>query len=340
MRVWNPRTEAVGVDVVDAEAGVGFSFLRERFSTWVRHDRNLPKVEVGLLRGPFKHLNNRWEFHPHPEGTRLEFMIDFVFKSRMLDLMLQANFDLAVGKLIGCFEDEARRRGLSVLVLEKEGGIGQGVSSRNSEVVHGGLYYPTGSLKAKFCVEGRRALYAYLESRKIDHWKCGKLVVATEASELDRLDVIYIQAKENDVEGLERLSSAQVHALEPELRSEGAILSPESGIFDSHGYMSALEGEIQDAGGSVVANAPFVGASPRRGGGFDVRVGGGDAMSLSTRLLVTAPGLNAQAVADRIEGYPSQAIPKGHYGKGVYFRLRGPAPFNRLIYPPPIPGAL
>lgn len=110
MRVWNPRTEAVGVDVVDAEAGVGFSFLRERFSTWVRHDRNLPKVEVGLLRGPFKHLNNRWEFHPHPEGTRLEFMIDFVFKSRMLDLMLQANFDLAVGKLIGCFEDEARRR--------------------------------------------------------------------------------------------------------------------------------------------------------------------------------------------------------------------------------------
>ena len=110
MRVWNERDEAVGVTLKDAEAGVGFSFLKERFSTWVRHDRNTPKVEVGLLRGPFRHLKNRWEFFAHPEGARLEFMIDFAFKSRLLDAMLHANFERAVEKLLGCFEAEAQRR--------------------------------------------------------------------------------------------------------------------------------------------------------------------------------------------------------------------------------------
>ena len=110
MRVWNAREEAPGVSLLDAEAGVGFAMLKERFSTWVRHDANRNMVEVGLIRGPFKHLKNRWEFHPHPEGTRLEFMIDFAFKSRMLDMMLSANFDRAVEKLIGCFESEAARR--------------------------------------------------------------------------------------------------------------------------------------------------------------------------------------------------------------------------------------
>lgn len=110
MRVWNRREEAAGVSVVDAEAAVGFSFLKERFSTWVRHDRNLPRVEVGLLRGPFRHLKNRWDFVETPEGTRLEFMIDFAFKSSILNAMLHANFDLAVGKLIESFEAEAARR--------------------------------------------------------------------------------------------------------------------------------------------------------------------------------------------------------------------------------------
>ena len=107
MRTWNRREERPGVCVEDAEAGVGFSFLKERFSTWVRHDRNRPLVEVGLLRGPFHHLKNRWEFFPHPEGTRVEFFIDFAFKARLLDMMLQANFDRAVGKLMHCFEARA-----------------------------------------------------------------------------------------------------------------------------------------------------------------------------------------------------------------------------------------
>ena len=232
------------------------------------------------------------------------------------------------------------RRGLTVLVLEAEGAIGQGVSSRNSEVIHGGLYYPTGSLKAKFCVEGRRALYDFLASHKIDHWKCGKLVVATEEAEVSRIETIFEQATANGVEGLEHLTGSQARALEPDLNAHAAILSPQSGLFDSHGYMLALEGEIEDAGGSVVLSTPFEQAEPLPGGGFRISAGGEGGAVLTTRLLVTAPGLSAQAVAARIDGYPAADIPARHLGKGVYFRLTGPAPFNRLIYPPPIAGAL
>ena len=165
-------------------------------------------------------------------------------------------------------------RGLSVLVLEKEGAIGQGVSSRNSEVIHGGLYYPTGSLKARFCVEGRCALYAFLESHKVEHWKCGKLIVATEPDEVERLDAILDQAVANDVEGVQRLTATQALAMEPELRVQAALLSSESGVFDSHGYMLALQGEIEDAGGSVVVSTPFQRAEPLPGGGFRITAGG------------------------------------------------------------------
>ncbi len=232
------------------------------------------------------------------------------------------------------------RRGLTVLVLEKEPHIGQGVSSRNSEVIHGGLYYATGSLKAKFCVEGRRALYDFLSSHKIDHWKCGKLVVATEEAEVERIEAIFEQATTNGVEGLEHLTGPQARALEPELNAHAAILSPESGVFASHDYMLALQGEIEDAGGSVVTSTPFERAEPLPGGGFRITAGGEGGAVLTTRLLVTAPGLSAQSVAAAIDGYPAGDIPTRHLGKGIYFRLTGPAPFNRLIYPPPIAGAL
>ena len=231
-------------------------------------------------------------------------------------------------------------RGLSVLVLEKEGAIGQGVSSRNSEVIHGGLYYPTGSLKARFCVEGRCALYAFLESHKVEHWKCGKLIVATEPDEVERLDAILDQAVANDVEGVQRLTATQALAMEPELRVQAALLSSESGVFDSHGYMLALQGEIEDAGGSVVVSTPFQRAEPLPGGGFRITAGGEGGAILTTRLLVTAAGLGAQDAAARIDSYPEHDIPAAHYGKGVYFRLTGKAPFDRLVYPPPIPGAL
>ncbi len=229
------------------------------------------------------------------------------------------------------------RRGLSVLVLEREAHIGQGVSSRNSEVVHGGLYYPTRSLKARFCVEGRRALYDFLDSHKVDYRKCGKLVVATDQGEVGRIEAIYQQATANGVERLDHLTGEQARALEPALNAHAAILSAESGVFDSHGYMLALQGEIEDAGGSVVVSTPFERAERLADGGFTVTAGG---TALTTRLLVTAPGLQAQAVAGLIEGYPAQRIPERHLGKGVYFRLSGKAPFERLIYPPPIPGAL
>ena len=232
------------------------------------------------------------------------------------------------------------RRGLSVVVVEAERAIGQGVSSRNSEVIHAGLYYATGSLKAQLCVAGRRALYPFLEAHKVAYRKCGKLIVATAFEETVRLEAIADQARANDVEGVESVSGAQAVALEPGLNAVAALISPESGLFDSHGYMLALQGEIEDRGGAVVTVTPFIGAGPLVGGGFTIRTGGDDPAQMSTRLLVTAPGLAAQTVASRIAGFPNQTIPPRHLGKGVYFRLTGRAPFERLIYPPPIPGAL
>lgn len=240
------------------------------------------------------------------------------------------------------------RRGASVLVLEQSSHIGQGVSSRNSEVIHAGLYYPTGSLKAQFCVEGRRSLYEYLETRKIDFRRCGKLVVATREDEVPRIESIFLQAQANGVEGMSHLTGAQARALEPGLNAFSAILSAESGVFASHDYMLALQGEIEDAGGSVVLSTTFERADPLSGGGFriaavsaDAAHGGAEGTAVITsRLLVAATGLQAQDVAGRIEGYPLAAIPRRYLGKGVYFRLAGKAPFERLIYPPPIPGAL
>jgi L-2-hydroxyglutarate oxidase LhgO len=243
----------------------------------------------------------------------------------------------AVGLACAC---ALAKRDLSVVVLEKERAIGQGVSSRNSEVIHGGLYYPTGSLKARLCVEGRRALYPFLESHQVAYRKCGKLVVATQPGDAERLEAIRLQAEINDVEGVVLISRAEAVALEPQLNADAALTSPESGVFDSHGYMLALRGELEDRGGAVALATPFEGATPLEAGGFTVRTGGEAPATLTTRFLVTAPGLSAQSVAAGVEGFPAATIPPLHYGKGVYFRLRGRAPFDRLIYPPPIPGAL
>jgi L-2-hydroxyglutarate oxidase LhgO len=235
---------------------------------------------------------------------------------------------------------ELAARGLSVVVLEKERAVGQGVSSRNSEVIHGGLYYPTGSLKARLCIEGRRKLYAFLDARHVDYRKCGKLVVATDESEAPRVAAIAAQARANGVEGIRELSGAEAMALEPGLNAHAAVLSPESGVFDSHGYMLALTGEIESRGGAVALATPFESASPIASSGFAVRAGGEAAAELSVRMLVAAAGLGAQDAAARIDGFPPDLIPKLWYGKGVYCRLSGKAPFERLIYPPPIHGAL
>jgi len=232
------------------------------------------------------------------------------------------------------------QRGLSVIVLEAGPRIGEGVSSRNSEVVHGGLYYPTGSLRARLCVTGRRMVYAFLERHHVAFEKCGKLVVATDPDDVVKLDAIWDQALINDVENMQRLTGAQARALEPEVRAQAALLSPESGIMDSHGYMLALVGEIEAAGGAIALSTPFEGATPLDGGGFSIRAGGAEPTSLTSRLLVIAASLGAQDAAATIEGYPADRIPKLFYGKGNYFAYHGKAPFSRLVYPTPIPGAL
>ncbi len=231
-------------------------------------------------------------------------------------------------------------RGLTVAVLEQDVAIGQGVSSRNSEVIHGGLYYEQGSLKARLCVAGRRALYRFLDAHHVAYDRCGKLVVATEPEDVGALEGILAHAIANGVDGIAPMTRAEALALEPDLRCEAALHSPQSGVFDSHGYMLALEGEIEAAGGAVVLSTPFEAATPLDGGGFSVRAGGAEPTALTCRYLVTAPGLSAQGVAAQIEGFPQGQIPEVHFGKGIYFRLKGKAPFARLIYPPPIHGAL
>ena len=232
------------------------------------------------------------------------------------------------------------QRSLSVVVLEREAAIGQGISSRNSEVVHGGLYYPTGSLKARLCVAGRRRLYAFLHAHKVAFDRCGKLVVAPGEEDIPRIDAVLEQALANGVEGVERITGHEARALEPDLAAAEALISPESGVFDSHGYMLALTGEIEAAGGAVVLRTPFLRSELLPGGGWRVFAGGEEPSQFDCGKLVIAAGLGAQAAAAGIEGYPEGLIPRLHYGKGVYFRLNGKAPFRRLVYPPPIPGSL
>ncbi|MGC1303579.1 MAG: NAD(P)/FAD-dependent oxidoreductase [Caulobacteraceae bacterium] len=232
------------------------------------------------------------------------------------------------------------RRGLEVVVLERADHIGSGVSSRNSEVIHAGFYYETGSLKARLCVEGRRALYAFLEAHQVAYRKCGKLLIAIEAADMAKVEALAAQGGINGVEGLRWLDGADARRMEPALHSIAALLSEESGVLDSHGYMLALQGEIEDHGGAVALNAPFIGAAPLPGGGLEVRTGGTDPARLTARRLVIAAGLGAQAAAKEIEGFPPERIPARHLGKGSYFRLSGPAPFRHLIYPPPVHGSL
>ncbi|MGZ8407288.1 MAG: NAD(P)/FAD-dependent oxidoreductase, partial [Caulobacteraceae bacterium] len=207
------------------------------------------------------------------------------------------------------------------------------------EVIHAGLYYPPGSWKARLCVEGRRRLYAFLEQHKVGFERCGKLVVATTAGEAEALQALLTRAIENEVEGVRMLTGSEAHAIEPNLTCEAALLSPESGIFDSHGYMLALQGEIETGGGAVATHAPFERAVPVDGG-WRISTGGEAPADLTARQLVIAAGLGAQDAASRIEGFPADGIPKRHLGKGVYFRLSGPPPFSRLIYPVPPHGSL
>ncbi|MGH7042312.1 MAG: NAD(P)/FAD-dependent oxidoreductase, partial [Acetobacteraceae bacterium] len=224
------------------------------------------------------------------------------------------------------------RAGREVIVLEAAEGIGTETSSRNSEVIHAGIYYPAGSLMARFCVTGRRALYDFCRDHGVPHHNCGKLIVATNAEEDSRLAGIKARAEANGVEGIRVLSAGEARALEPNLTCTSALLSPATGIIDSHAYMLALQGEAEAAGAVVVLLSPVLAACVGRGG-IVLDVGGAEPITLECRLLVNAAGLHAPGLARRIVGMPTERVPTAYYAKGNYFTLVGPSPFSRLIYP-------
>lgn len=224
--------------------------------------------------------------------------------------------------------------GREVWVLEGAEGIGTGVSSRNSEVIHAGIYYAAGSLKARFCVEGKRQLYEYCAERGIAHSRMGKLIVASDAAEVPVLETIRGKAAANGVDDLSLLSGEEVGRLEPALRVAGALLSPSTGVVDSHALMLAMQGDVENAGGAVVFHAPVLGGRVQ-GGTILLQVGGEEAMELECEVLVNAVGLHAPDLARSIEGIPAETIPQTHLCKGSYYSLVGRAPFSRLVYPVP-----
>ncbi|WP_345250960.1 NAD(P)/FAD-dependent oxidoreductase [Pigmentiphaga soli] len=224
--------------------------------------------------------------------------------------------------------------GRDVLVLEAEAAIGTGVSARNSEVIHAGLYYPPGSLKARFCVEGNRRLYAYCAERGIEHRRCGKLVVAASAAQAAGLARLRRNAEACGVGGLRMLAGAEAMAMEPALRCHAALHSPDSGIIDTHALMLAYQGDAERAGAVVALGSPMAGGRVLADG-VQVDVGGAEPMSLHARLLVNAASLHAQALARALEGFPPAQVPPCHYAKGNYFSVSGRSPFSRLIYPMP-----
>lgn len=228
------------------------------------------------------------------------------------------------------------RQGLEVLVLESENAIGTGTSSRNSEVIHAGIYYPAGSLKARLCVRGKALLYAYCAEKGIGHARLGKLIVATSADQVQQLPAIAAKAQANGVHDLQLIDAARARELEPELACHSALLSPSTGIVDSHALMLALQGDMEAAGGmlavcSKVSAMGFGQGTPSH----PWRVQTEDGTALATRYLVNAAGLAAVALARRMQGLDAALLPSAHYAKGCYFSLSAKAPFSRLIYPVP-----
>jgi L-2-hydroxyglutarate oxidase LhgO len=231
------------------------------------------------------------------------------------------------------------RAGREVVILERETTIGSGISSRNSEVIHAGIYYPKGSLKARLCVEGRDALYAHCGSRGVPHKRLGKIIVAADEAQVPTLEKIRAAAEGNGVADLAWLSGAEARALEPELRAAAALLSPSTGIVDSHALMLSYLGEAEDYGAAIAYGATVEGGELAPNG-VVLRVAGEDPFSLEARLVVNSAGLDATAIARRIEGFPEAHAPRMQLAKGSYFTLAGRTPFSRLVYPVPEPGGL
>ncbi len=228
---------------------------------------------------------------------------------------------------------ELAQRGREVVVIEAAAAIGTGISSRNSEVIHAGLYHPAGSLKAQLCVRGKQLLYDYCRARDIAHRRCGKLVVATREADLPRLRQLADAGAASGVYDLRLLSRAETLALEPEVQAAGALLSPSSGIVDSHGLMTALLADAERHGATLALASPVTDGQ-RDGSAWRLRVA--DGYELCARRVVNAAGLFAADVAARL-GTPAPAL---HFARGHYFSLAGRAPFQRLIYPLPVDGGL
>lgn len=230
--------------------------------------------------------------------------------------------------------------GREVIVLESENAIGTATSSRNSEVIHAGIYYPQGSLKAASCVAGNRLLYEYCVERGIAHMRCGKLIVATDAAQLGELEAIQKKAHANGVSDVVWMTRAQAVALEPAVSCVGALYSPSTGVVDSHAFMLALQGDAEAHGAMLAFVSPLARARVLGDGRIALEVGGAEPMQLAARTVVNAAGLTAPSVARRIEGYPADKAPPEFYAKGNYYSLIGRSPFSRLVYPVPEPGGL
>jgi L-2-hydroxyglutarate oxidase LhgO len=229
--------------------------------------------------------------------------------------------------------------GREVIVVEAAEGIGTETSSRNSEVIHAGIYYPKGSLMARTCVAGRRLLYAYCQEHGVPHRNCGKLIAATSEAENEKLAEIKGRAEANGVEGMRLLSAAEAMAMEPNLHCTAALLSSSTGIIDSHSYMLALQGDAESCGAMFAFHSP-VEEGRVMNDGIDLVVGGAEPMKLRCRLVINSAGLHAPTLAKKIVGMPSDRVPTAYYAKGNYFTLTGRSPFSRLIYPVPVPGGL
>ena len=231
-------------------------------------------------------------------------------------------------------------RNCEVLVLEKEGIIGSGTSSRNSEIIHAGLYYTPGSLKAQLCVSGHHKLYQYCEQRGLPYRRCGKLVVATDASEDAYLVRLQQQAKTNGVEELELIGASRMKSLESQLRGSSALMCPHSGIIDSHALMLAYQADAEAAGCMVAMRTPVI-AGAFVGRTIQLRTGGPEPAELAADLVINSAGLDAWELSSQMSGLDRRTIPPCYLAKGNYFTLTGArAPFRHLVYPVPEPGGL
>lgn len=231
--------------------------------------------------------------------------------------------------------------GREVVVLEAEDAIGTATSSRNSEVIHAGIYYPEGSLKAELCVRGRELLYAYGKSHGVTAKTVGKLIVINEQSQMPALEALYQQGLKNGVTDLKMISGAKALQMEPNLKALAALYSPSTGLVDSHALMLALQGDLENAGGVVALKSPVRGARVIKGDKtVELTVGGTTPSTLNCRLLINAAGHGAWALAKALDGLDPARIPPHHLAKGNYFMLSGKAPFSRLVYPLPTKASL